>query len=287
MKIGKKFMTVASLGVALGTLLSRRHDARAGDAGAGAGESRSAGSGAGGSGGRSEERRSGRRAGAIYARLIGADRRRQSRDGHHVDTDRRHAGVLHEPGLCLGRVGLVPGEEHRQHSGQELRRVCGVIDRVSGFRLGPDVRRRQSVLRHTRACGSSAARTTVRRWVMPTRAFTRRSTGPAFRFGRSSSSSWCSPERPRRSFRAPWPSGSSSCVHRVQLSHGWVDLSDRRSLDLGRRLAGEARHVRLRRLDGGALGRRLGGVGRRRWSWDRASASTARTAKLSRFPATA
>ena len=106
-----------------------------------------------------------------------------------------------------------------------------------GFGLGLDVRRRQSIFRHGRACGLSAARTTVRRWARPIKEFTRRSTGPACRCGRSFSFSWFLPARRRRSFRARSRSESSSArsISSAFLMVG-SDLSDRRSLDLGRRL---------------------------------------------------
>ena len=51
-------------------------------------------------------------------------------------------------GFATVESGSVPRQEHGNDSRQELYRVRGVVDRVFGFGLGLDVRRRQSVFRH-------------------------------------------------------------------------------------------------------------------------------------------
>ena len=62
-------------------------------------------------------------------------------------------------------------------------------------------------------------------------------------------------------------------------------LSDHRRLAVGRRLAQRAGLLRLRRLDAGPFGRRLGGARRRAAARRRARASTARTARSTRCSA--
>ena len=131
------------------------------------------------------------------------------------------AGVLDERRLRAGRERSLPGEEHDQHPGEELHRLRRLDHLLLGPRLGPDVRRRQLLRRPARL----VLRLGRRQLAGPglglrgdepvldrrrTRASTARSTGRRFRCGRSSSSSSCSPERPRRSSRARWPSASSS-----------------------------------------------------------------------------
>ena len=75
--------------------------------------------------------------------------------------------------------------------------------------------------RASRGCSRSAAPTTVRPPATPIRAPTRRLPGPACRSTPSSSSSSCSPARPRRSSRARWPSGSSTSRSSCSRSCWW------------------------------------------------------------------
>ncbi len=148
MKYAKQIFAVASLAVMLGLFLVTNglHRTRA----VGTGRAREDRSSSRGTHGRSQERRSWRRTGAIYPRTIGTNRRRKSGDGHHVDLDRRHAGLLHESRLRDGGVGSLPRQEYGHDSRQELHCVRSVIDCLLSFRLGIDVRRRQSIFRHGR-----------------------------------------------------------------------------------------------------------------------------------------
>ena len=149
------------------------------------------------------------------------------------------------------------------------------------------------VLSARKVCGSSAVSPRMGRRQQPGhrrrlhRRLTAPSAGPAFRSGPSSSSNSCSPEPPRRSSRVPWPSGSSTsrsscsavCMAIViypVVGHwiwggGWLATG---------RLLG------LRRFYAGPLGRRLGCLDGRPVSSAPVSASTVRTARSTRFPAT-
>ena len=51
-------------------------------------------------------------------------------------------------GFALRRIGLLPGQEHRQHPVEELHRLRDLLSRLLGVRLGPDVRQRQRPRRH-------------------------------------------------------------------------------------------------------------------------------------------
>ena len=91
----------------------------------------------------------------------------------------------------------------------------------------------------------------------------------------------------RRSSPARWPSASNSSPSSSSPSSWRIDLSGRRPLDLGRRLARQVRLLRLRRLDRGALRRRLGGFDRGDDPSGRASASLIATVNRCRSPAIA
>ena len=114
-------------------------------------------------------------------------------------------------GFATRRIRLVPGEERGQHSVEELHRVRGddVVLLVLGWGImfGNGTR----LLRQGRPVVPRAAPTTAR---PPADAYSGRlqrdQLGPACRWKPSSSSNWCLPERPPRSFPAPSPSASST-----------------------------------------------------------------------------
>ena len=75
------------------------------------------------------------------------DRRNRSRDEggarHAVGADHGVPGVLDERRLRARGERPLPGQERRQHPGQELHRLRAVVARLLGGRLRPDVRRRR------------------------------------------------------------------------------------------------------------------------------------------------
>ena len=178
---------------------------------------------------------------------VGTGRRAAGRAGHRqhqggarhdLGDDHRVHGVLHEPRLRDGRVRPVPGEEHGQHSVQELHRVRGVVARVSRSSAGASC---SATATASSACSGlwmvgGADNSPMTRRRLPGRLHVDR-LDDRRRSGRSSSSSSSSPARRPRSCRARSPNASSSC--RSSCSRfvlvGFIYPIDR-ALDLGRRL---------------------------------------------------
>ncbi len=169
----------------------------------------------------------------------------------------------------------MPGEELRQHPGQKLHRLRALDDFVLGARLGPDVRRRQRVHRHARplvrrrAGQFSGARRGLRldESVLDdhTKASTAPSTGPPVPlwakfffqlvFAGTAATIVSGAVAERIKFGSLHRS-SASCwsAFVYPITGHWI---------WGGGFLGCGQLPRLRRLDGRALGRRLGGAGGR------------------------
>ena len=153
-------------------------------------------------------------------------------------------------------------------------------------RLRDDVRRRQRARRPAGSARPLGRRQQPGHW----RRLPGRLRGPHLD-GRAAVGEVLLPARLRRHGRDD-RLGRGGRAHQVPVLHRLLRarlrgaLPGDRPLDLGRRLARVARHARLRRLDGGALRRRLGGAGRRHGARPAHRASTARTDRPVPCPAT-
>ena len=215
------------------------------------------------------------------------DRGLEGRSRHRMGADDCVPGLLDECGLRLRRGRLLPGQERNEHSRQELRRLRSLVDRLLDHRLRHHVRRRQ-LLSRTVGLVPAAAPTTARPPATPTRACIRRS-------------NWTGVPLLAKFFFQLVFAGTaativSGCVaERIHYGSFMVftlfsSASATRSRGTGSgAAAGWPQHglPRLRRLDRGPLGRRLGRPGRHPACWGRASANSAPTARCTPFPATA
>ena len=171
----------------------------------------------------------------------------QGRNRHGLADRGRGAGVLHAGWIRTAGERHEPRQERDQRDHEELLRHVLRRGRVLGGRLRPDVRRQPERLdRHRQVPASCRSRGRLRHAVLPDDV--RRHSGH---------------HRQRRDRRAD----QVLRLHRRLDHHHRPDLSGIRRLGLGfalqrRRVAEVDGLHRLRRIDGGALGRWLGGAGR-------------------------